>query len=341
MNQTKADNQFDNINYTWYAVFYCEEGEKMKNTAKKTVGLIREFNRYYTNVLGLLDQYILKSDFSLSEVRVLKEIEKTENCTPKLLAETLCMDSGYLSRILKNFEDCGFLSRTPSPDDGRSHFLFLTEKGKKEMVELNARADEQIYDLIRHLPEADQIGLAQKMKSIENLLTGHRNIKFEDFVIRHTIKQGDVGYLTYMHGWIYAQEYNYGAAFEGYVAKSFYEFLTNYDPERDRLWIAEHNGEIVGSIGIVGRGDRAQLRWFLLRPGYRGVGLGKYLLNDSIEYCRRKGFRTIYLGTTGDLETAISMYTRAGFVKVAEKENNTWANNIVELEFELDLEKAK
>lgn len=186
------------------------------------------------------------------------------------------------------------------------------------------RADEQIYDLIRHMPEADQIGLAQKMLSIENLLTGHRNVRLEDIVIRHAIKQGDAGYLTYMHGWIYAQEYNYSTVLEGYVAQSFYEFLANYDPRKDRLWIAEYAGEIVGSIGIVGHGDRAQLRWFLLHPGYRGIGLGKYMLNDSIEFWRRKGFKKVYPCTNSDLETAINMYKKAGFVKVAEKENNTW-----------------
>lgn len=309
----------------------------MNNKFKKEVGTIRSFNRFYTNVLGLLDQHILESSFSLSEVRVLHEIEKTEECTSKKLSEILCMDAGYLSRILKQFEKYGMIEKRRTPEDARAYFLYVTHIGKEKMNELNARSDEQIYRLIHPLTEAEQSRLVRNMTSIENILTEGKQIKFEDITIRHDIRAGDAGYITYMHGLIYKQEYNYSIAFEGYVAQSFCEFLLNYNPNRDRVWMAEYYGEIIGCIGIVGRGDRAQIRWFLLHPNYRGIGLGKRLLNGALSYCHEKGFKSVYLDTTNDLDTAIAMYTKAGFIKVAEKKNNSWREDLTELEFEMQL----
>lgn len=309
----------------------------MNSKLKTEIGIIRSFNRYYTNVLGLLDQHILKSDFSLSEVRILHEIEKTVNCTSKKLAEHLCMDSGYLSRILKQLQKYGLIEKRQSSEDRRSQFLYLAPSGKEKMEVLNACSDEQICNLIQPLSEANKSRLVQNMASIENILTESKKINPEDITIRHNVKPGDAGYITYMHGWIYKQEYNYTIAFEAYVAQSFYDFLLNYDTNKDRLWVAEHNNEIIGCIGVVGHDDRAQLRWFLLHPNYRGIGLGKRLLNDALVYCREKDYKVAYLDTTNDLETAISMYTRAGFVKVSEKENHTWSDELTELEFEMKL----
>ena len=159
-----------------------------------------------------------------------------------------------------------------------------------------------------------------------------------EITIRHDLRPGDAGYIIYLHGWIYAQEYNYSTVFEAYVAKSFYDFLIHYDPAKDRLWVAEHDQKIVGCVGIVDRGERAQLRWFLLHPDARGIGLGKRLLQSAIDYCRARHFKTIYLATTDDLTQAIGMYTKAGFVQTTEKPNEGWRANLKELEFEMRLE---
>ncbi|WP_313344705.1 helix-turn-helix domain-containing GNAT family N-acetyltransferase [Sedimentibacter sp.] len=309
----------------------------MNNKLKNEIGTIRSFNRFYTNVLGLLDQHILESTFSLSEVRVLHEIEKIEKCTSKKLSEILCMDAGYLSRILKKFEKYGMIEKRRTPEDARAYFLYVTQIGKEKMNELNACSDEQIFNLIHPLTEEEQSRLVRNMTSIENILTEGKRIKFEDITIRHDVRAGDAGYITYLHGLIYKQEYNYSIAFEGYVAQSFCEFLLNYNPNCDRLWLAEYYGEVIGCIGVVGHGDRAQLRWFLLHPNYRGIGLGKRLLNCALSYCREKGFKFVFLDTTNDLETAIAMYTKAGFIKVAEKKNNSWREDLTELEFEMQL----
>ncbi len=307
--------------------------QKMQNQ----VSVIRKFNRYYTNILGLLDQHILASGLSLSEVRVLHEVDRTPNCTSKMLSDVLCMDAGYLSRILKRFESMGLLRKEPSPEDGRAVCLHLTERGKEEMNMLNGRSDEQIAGMIRPLSDTYREELVKSMTVVESILTDGKEISDADISIRMEIKPGDAGYITYMHGRLYREEYNYTTAFEAYVAESFFEFLLHYNPQKDRLWCAEHNGKIIGCIGIVGREKRAQLRWFLIEPLYRGIGLGKKLLNRALEFAGERGYESIYLDTTADLEKAIGLYQRAGFVKTGEKPNNLWREGLMELELSMDL----
>jgi Transcriptional regulators len=309
----------------------------MNKNLKHSISIIRGFNRYYTNVLGLLDQHILESDLSLSEVRVLHEIEKTEQCTSKMLADILCMDAGYLSRILKKFYKMGLLTKEKSSTDGRAQYLYLTSEGREKMYDLNNSSDEQIVEIIKPLAESDKKFLVQNMTSVETILTNGANIKLEDINIRTDIRPGDIGYITYMHGWIYQEEYGYSSAFEGYVAESFHKFLIDYNPEKDHLWCAEHNGNIIGCIGIVGFGESAQLRWFLLDPHYRSIGLGKKLLQEAINFVKEKNYQRVYLDTTNDLEKAISMYKKIGFVKILEKPNNSWREGLTELELEMKL----
>lgn len=309
----------------------------MNKNLKHSISIIRSFNRYYTNVLGLLDQHILESDLSLSEVRVLHEIEKTEQCTSRMLADILCMDAGYLSRILKKFYKMGLLTKEKSSIDGRAQYLYLTSEGKDKMYDLNNSSDEQIAQIIKPLAESDRNCLVQNMTSVETILTNGANIKLEDITIRTDIRPGDIGYITYMHGWTYQEEYGYSTAFEGYVAESFNKFLINYNPENDRLWCAEHNENIIGCIGIVGCGESAQLRWFLIAPHYRNIGLGKKLLQESLDFVKAKNYKRVYLDTTNDLDKAISMYKKIGFVKKLEKPNNSWREGLTELEFEMEL----
>lgn len=309
----------------------------MNKNLKHSVGIIRSFNRYYTNVLGLLDQHILKSDLSLSEVRVLHEIEKTEQCTSKMLADILCMDAGYLSRILKKFYKMGLLIKEKSSTDGRAQYLYLTLEGKEKMYDLNNSSDEQIAQIIKPLAESDRKFLVQNMTAVETILTNGTNINLEDITIRTDIRPGDIGYITYMHGWMYQEEYGYSTAFEGYVAESFHKFLINFNPEKDRLWCAEHNGNIIGCIGIAGWEESAQLRWFLINPHYRGIGLGKKLLQEALDFVKEKNYKRVYLDTTNDLDKAINMYIKIGFVKKSEKPNNSWREDLTELEFEMKL----
>lgn len=155
-------------------------------------------------------------------------------------------------------------------------------------------------------------------------------------IIRHDLKPGDVGYLIYLHGWIYAKECDYNHEFEAYVCKTFYQFFETYSQDKDRLWFAEVNGEMIGAIAIIGHPEkRAQLRWFILHPSYRGIGLGKSLLNEAIKYSKEKGYQEVFLETTSDQQIAIKMYEKAGFTKVSEYESNIWGKSLMEQTFEL------
>ena len=200
---------------------------------------------------------------------------------------------------------------------------------------LNARSDEQIAALIEPLPLEHQRRLVRDMASIERILSGGPALRLEDITIRTEIRTGDAGFITYLHGWVYRDEYGYTTAFEAHVAKSLADFLDAYQPERDRLWMAEHNGEIIGCLGLDCHSGEAHLRWFVLHPDYRGIGLGRKLLHDALAFCRAAGWATVHLGTTSDLTQAIGMYTRAGFVQVGAHENQTWSKGLTQLEFEL------
>ncbi len=163
------------------------------------------------------------------------------------------------------------------------------------------------------------------------------NIDREKITIRDTVQPGDAGYITYMHGMLYSRERGYSSSFEAYVAESFYRFLIHFDPAKDRLWCAEYEGRIIGCVGIASNGARAQLRWFLLMPEFRGIGLGRELLSRALAFSRETGYASVYLDTTSDLTEAISLYEKTGFREVARKPNDSWKENTLELEYELML----
>ncbi|WP_025679557.1 bifunctional helix-turn-helix transcriptional regulator/GNAT family N-acetyltransferase [Paenibacillus polymyxa] len=300
---------------------------------------IRKFNRFYTKVLGLLDKHLLDSNFSLSEARVLYEIGNTEHCTARMLIDLLSIDAGYLSRILKRFEKLGVIYRVQSEKDGRSFFLYLSSLGEETLSKMNTLSDNQIRNMIIRLPYQSQVSIARSMTNIERELSD--NPTERSVSIRTELKPGDVGMLIHMHGWIYAKECGYNLFFEGYVCKTFYDLLQTYSSDKDRFWLAEANGEIIGSIAIISHSnEKAQLRWFMLHPDARGMGLGKKLLHEAISYCKERGYQFIFLETTEDQKTAIGMYVKAGFQKISEQENESWGKRHIEQTYELNLHEA-
>jgi DNA-binding MarR family transcriptional regulator/GNAT superfamily N-acetyltransferase len=310
----------------------------MESTYASIIQTIRKFNRFYTNTLGLLNQHMLDSEFSLAEARILYDLGHTENCTAKKLIEGLRLDPGYLSRIIKRFEKLGLLYRVQSQEDGRSYYLYLTDKGKDMLAQLDARSNAQIHQMMSSLSEKDHLRVAESMKTIENTLAGKSRDQEKDIRIRYDLRPGDVGNLIQLHGWIYAEECGYNHVFEAYVCKTFFDFLLNYSPQKDRIWVAEADGQMIGAIAVVGHTTtRAQLRWFILHPDYRNRGLGKTLLGESILFCKEKGYQQIFLETTEEQKKAIAMYRKAGFKKVAAHENNTWGKALFEETYELNL----
>ncbi|MGE4484835.1 MAG: GNAT family N-acetyltransferase [Oscillospiraceae bacterium] len=297
--------------------------------------VIRRFNRFYTNVLGLLDRHMPDTEFSLSEARILYEIGNTEDCTAKMLVQKLKIDAGYLSRILRRFEEKGLAYRVQSKEDSRFYLINLTQKGKNTLAELNLLSDKQIEKLVENLSDFEKKKFISSISTIENYLSGNFDREVQ---IRHTLKPGDAGALIQMHGWLYANECGYNQVFEGYVCETFFNFLKDYDETKDRIWIAESETEIVGSIAVVWRSDQtAQLRWFILHPDFRGLGIGKALFNEALQYGKEKGYKTIFLETTDDQKTAVRMYIKAGFKKVKENENIAWGIRHTEQTYELNL----
>ncbi len=297
--------------------------------------VIRGFNRFYTNILGLVDLHLLGTDFSLSEARVLFEIGNHKNCTAKELTEKLKMDGGYLSRILKGFERKGFIYRSQSEADGRKYFLSLTREGREALAKLDSLSNRQINKMIGDLPPFKQQIIAKCMTTIEKYLSGESG---STITIRQELRPGDAGTLIHLHGSLYARECGYNYVFEAYVCNTFFEFLKNYDPGKDRIWFAEDGGQMIGAVAIVGHGEEiAQLRWFLIHPDYRGCGIGRRLLREALQFCKNQKYQKVFLETTDDQKTAIQMYRNAGFKKVEEKEDCSWGLRHMEQTYELYL----
>jgi len=173
------------------------------------------------------------------------------------------------------------------------------------------------------------------MEKLKNSTSSPSSKKWK---IRHHLKRGDIGYLSYLHGVLYAKEYGYDKTFEVYVAKGLEEFVEFFNPDKDRIWLAETNNQIIGSIAIVGTSKlEAQLRWFLVHPEYRGLGLGRKLIKKALLFCKRRRYRTLFLWTTSELKAAGHLYTSIGFRKTEEKKHKIWGKKVTEEKYDLHL----
>ena len=162
-------------------------------------------------------------------------------------------------------------------------------------------------------------------------------VSLEDISIRTQLEPGDIGYVTYMHGTLYSREYNYGLQFESYVATGLCEFYEKYNPKRDRIWACEHENRMIGFLLLMDRGQAAQLRYFLIEPEYRGLGLGAKLLNLYMDFLRECGYKRSYLWTTHELTTAAALYKRLGYKLTDEKESNSFGKPLTEQRYDLIL----
>ncbi len=300
------------------------------------IGKIRSFNRFYTNLLGLLDKTLLKSAYSLTDVRILFELNNLSTSTASEIVKLLNLDPAYLSRILSSFEEKNLILKECSSKDMRKRLLSLTSTGKDLISELQERASEQIIMLLSNLTDEDQNKLANSMEVIERILK--REPEKSEFYSIRSHKPGDIGYITYRHGVIYTMEYQLDETFEAYVAKYMAQFVENYDPAKDCLWIVEIGTEVVGSIAIVNVNDNiAQLRWLLVEPYARNKGIGTKLMYEAISFCKYQGYKKIILGTFSDLKMARRLYEKNGFQLVNSKTHPIWGQTLTEEDWELDL----
>lgn len=259
---------------------------------RQIISEIRSFNRFFTNILGLLNQHILDSAYSLTEVRILLEIDRNKECTANLLMNKLNIDRGYMSRILKRFKTDGLICKENSTSDARSLYIYLTPAGKDMLSELEEKSGNQIWELISHLTDSEREKMVESMKYIENALINRINP-----VNIRTYQTGDIEYIIKRHRELYKDEYGFSPEFGDYVAKYVRQFDKKHDPGRENIWIAEVEGKPVGVIAVV-RIDAttAQLRWFLVEPEMRGRGLGHKLMKTVMDFCKAKEYRHICFG---------------------------------------------
>src|SRR5580692_5448094 len=292
--------------------------------AAARVAALRRFNRFYTRHIGLLDEGLLNSPFSLTQSRTLYELANRKESTAAELCDALGLDPGYLSRILSGFEKTRFIEKKESPKDARQILLELTKKGRQAFVPLNARSEEQVRAILGKLSPVRQDDLLHSMQTVEALLNPGT-----DSVTPYVLRQhhpGDMGWVVWRHGLLYSQEYGYDERYEALVAEMVAEFVEKLDPARERCWIAERDGENVGSVFLVKKSETvAKLRLLLVEPSARGLGIGKQLVAECIRYARRAGYKKILLWTQSELAAARSIYQNAGFKLVGEEKHDSWS----------------
>jgi len=298
------------------------------------VAAVRRFSRFYTRVIGVLQDGLLHSGFSLTEGRVLYELAQRAGVTATELGRELDIDPGYLSRILQRLERDGLLARIPSPADRRLGLLSLTRAGHDAFAPLDARSREEVGELLSPLADLAQAAVVAAMGCIESLLGNSRS---SPWLLRQH-QPGDIGWVVSRHGALYAEEYSFDARFEALVARVAGEFLAQHDPVRERCWIAECDGVNVGSVFLVRKSDdEAKLRLLLVEPAARGLGIGRRLVAECVGFARAAGYRRITLWTNEVLVAARAIYQQAGFRLMASEPHRDFGPPMVGEDWELTL----
>lgn len=273
------------------------------------VEAVRRFNRFYTRRVGALRAGLLGSPYPLPEARLIYELGRRGRCTAAELCRSLELDAGYLSRLVQSLKRRGLARAARSAKDARAQLLSLTARGRRALAALEARARGEVAAMLAPLPEHERLRLVGAMRTVEGLLGGERGK-----IALRAHRPGDLGWVVQAHGELYAREYGWDERFEGLVAGIVAQFVAGFDARRSRCWIAELDGERVGSVLVVpaARGV-AQLRLLLVEPRARGQGLGKRLVLECIAFARSRGYRRLVLWTQSNLAAARAIYRGCGF----------------------------
>ncbi|MEC0283312.1 DNA-binding transcriptional regulator, MarR family [Terribacillus saccharophilus] len=297
---------------------------------------IRAFNRYYANVLGKIDQEIYNPSLPLTEARVVTEVHMNSGCTATEIREKLGIDRGYMSRIVQQLENEDILKKEQSTKDKRQYALYLTNHGEKIYTDLAEKGRRGIEKISENIPDKELSHLVAAMETIQSI--NSKTYGEKEVVIR-PFQPGDAGFVAQLHGEFYKQEYNFGSIFEYYVLKGISEFILDIDGSQ--LWIAEVDGEKVGSIAVGKTSDSiAQIKWFILNENSQGLGLGKRLMNTAMNFCKESGYKHVYLWTFSKLVAARHLYNKFGFTLTEEKPNEEWSDKkerIIEERWDIDL----
>ncbi len=298
------------------------------------VARVREFNRFYTRRMGLLDEGLLRSGFPLSEARVLFELARRRNPAASDLARDLGLDPGYLSRMLKGLEARGLISRAASPGDARRSVLALTPEGRKAYNGLDRAARREVAGLLRPLDPARRQELTRAMDAVQDLLDPAP----EDAILLRPLAVGDIGRIIQAQGLLYAREYGWDWTFEGLLAEILGSFVKNFEPRLENAWVAESRGRLAGSVFVV-RGDEgaAKLRLLYVEAWARGRGLGRRLAREAIAFARARGYARLTLWTNDILTAARRLYESEGFRLVAEEPHHSFGKDLLGQYWRLDL----
>ena len=315
----------------------------MTSRQNARVAAVRRFNRFYTRQIGVLRKTFLDSPYSLAEARVLHEIAKGRSPTASEIGRALDLDAGYLSRLLRNFEKRGLLQRKVSENDARQSHLALSPRGRKAYAPLDRRSQRDTGAMLEKLDPAAQAQLIAAMTTIEALLgaqggeTAAKRPPRPAYSLRAPVP-GDFGWMVKRHAELYAQEYQWTEPFEGLCAQIIADFANKNDPQRERCWIAEMNGENIGCIFLAKDSETvARIRLLLVEPKARGLGLGARLVDECIRFARRAGYKKITLWTHSVLAAARHIYEKAGFKLTRTERHKSWGRPVVSEHWDLEL----
>ena len=300
--------------------------------------ILRRFNRMYTRFIGTLNEGLLQTEFTLAEARVLYELATRTAPNASEIVETLSLDPGYLSRLLGKLEQNGLLRREASEFDARSAQLLLTPRGRAAFKKLNALSEQQAQTVLQSLPNQARIELIQSMQSIEGILATITPNQRPLVLRPHRV--GDMGWVVYSETLGYAQQFGWNEEFEALVAQITAEFIANFDPSRERCWVAEIDGRHIGHIFLVKHPiepHTAKLRLLYVDPSARGMGVGDTLVKECLRFARTAGYSNVVLWTQSILVAAHRIYQRAGFKLVKEEPHFSFGKQLIGQEWELKL----
>ncbi|MGF1623703.1 MAG: GNAT family N-acetyltransferase [Alphaproteobacteria bacterium] len=306
-----------------------------KLTTEDRATRVRRFNRFYTRRIGVLDDHFLQSPYSLAEMRVLYELAHgAPTTTASALIAALGLDAGYLSRILRRFQAAGLVDRRPDPADRRQNSLWLTDEGRRVLLELDSRSQAEVAAMLAPLPDGEQVRLVNAMATVETLLARPEPAP----ISLRPHRPGDMGWITHRHAVLYGEAYGWNAEFEVLASTVTARFLKAFNPDRERAWIAERDGEILGAVLLVKESDEAgRLRVLYVEPAARGQGLGRRLVEACIAFARGCGYRRIVLSTYDVLREARRIYQGAGFRLVEQHKEQRFGHTLVGETWELEL----
>jgi len=308
------------------------------NELRYHVELVRRFNRFYTRQIGVLNDKLLRSPYSLTEARVLYELATRPVPWAARMADDLGLDAAHMSRILARFERSGLVRRQRSKADGRAHRLMVTAAGRRAFAALDTSSHETTWGMLEAMVQIDRRRVIDAMQSIERLLSPEPD-QAPPFTLRRH-QPGDMGWVVERHGALYFEEYGWNMLFEALVAEIVTSFIRHYDAARERCWIAERHAVRVGAVFLVRHPDRpgvARLRLLLVEPDARGLGVGRALVHACTQFARERGYHTITLWTQSILVAARHLYAQEGYTKRHEAPHESFGQHLIEEVWELAL----